>query len=329
MENSRRVNATSIKHINKYRTLNNDPIIIEAGFYGRNLIDYLLKHKFIKLSDIKYQLVAGKSIKHDAFKGYIKYVFNNFEKTTAKKLANQLIGYLGTKYNKSSKGFTSTSYETACAVWTKVLENNEKVSIHKEDDFYLIHKVDDKRRMTENCSINRHVISGSIVKLLEVIDDACDDETEIHGYNTDTVYCVRPKKEYPIKNKEDKFTSDMTGKVFQKIGETPSLIEKSYRKDINIKEYILKRGKGVLVTGGAGCGKTTKLINNAKESKNPIIFNFTNKAVDNIRSRVNDSMKNKVHTFDSYFNKLISDAENLKLSSNKDVFNVIQTNGSR
>ena len=31
-------------------------------------------------------------------------------------------------------------------------------------------------------------------------------------------------------------------------------------------------------------------------------------------------MKNKVHTFDSYFNECISDAENLKLLSNKDVF---------
>ena len=43
----------------------------------------------------------------------------------------------------------------------------------------------------------------------------------------------------------------MIGKVFQNIRETPSLIDKSYRKDINIKEYILG-GKGVLVTGGAG-----------------------------------------------------------------------------
>ena len=29
-------------HIDKYKTTNNEPIIIEAGFYGRNLIKYLL-----------------------------------------------------------------------------------------------------------------------------------------------------------------------------------------------------------------------------------------------------------------------------------------------
>ena len=46
--------------IKKYRTSNNDPIIIEARFYGRNLIDYLLKKKFITFQDIKLQLVTDK-----------------------------------------------------------------------------------------------------------------------------------------------------------------------------------------------------------------------------------------------------------------------------
>ena len=221
------INETYIK---KYKTCENEPIIIEAGFYGRNLIDYLIEHKFIKMSDIKYQIVADKSIKHDAFIGYVKYVFDNFDESTAKKLTNQFIGYLGTKYDKSSKGFTSTSYDTACAVWTEALENNEKVTIHRHDNFYI----DVKRKMTENCSINRHVISGSIVKLLELIDDVCGNETEIHGYNTDAVYCVNPKKEYPIKNKNDKFTTDMVDKLFTMIGESPSDIENKYRKNIDI-----------------------------------------------------------------------------------------------
>ena len=90
---------------------------------------------------------------------------------------------------------------------------------------------------------------------MEVVEDACDNNTEIFAYNTDAVYCERPKKDYPIKNKEDKFTSDMIGKVFQKIGETPSFTEKNYHKDIDISEYTLERGKGILITGGTGCGK--------------------------------------------------------------------------
>ena len=158
------------------------------------------------------------------------------------------------------------------------------------------------------------------MKLLKVIEEACDKQNIIHGYNTDAVYYENSYKEYPIKDKQQNFTSDMIGKVYQKIGETPSMIDKSYRKNIDLNDYEIEPGKGTLITGGAGCGKTTKLINDAKESKNPIIFSFTNKAVDNIRSRVDDSLKNKVHSFDSYFNEFILDAENLKLLANKDVF---------
>ena len=76
----------------------------------------------------------------------------------------------------------------------------------------------------------------------------------------------------------------------------------------------------MLIKGGAGCGKTTNLIKDANKSKNLIIFSFTNKAVDNIRGRVDDNLKTKAHTLDSYVSEFTSDTENLKLLANKDVF---------
>ena len=42
-----------------------------------------------------------------------------------------------------------------------------------------------------------------------------------------------------------------------------------------------------------------------KKSKNPIIFSFTNTAVDNIRNGLKKDMKDKVHTFDSYFDEYV------------------------
>ena len=121
-------------YITKYKTSNNEPVTIEAGFYARNLIDFILDKMYISPEDIKYQLVADRSIKHDAFEGYIKYVFDNFDEKKAKKIANQYIGYLGTKYDKSSQGFTTTSYQTACALWTEAAENNINVSINNMDN---------------------------------------------------------------------------------------------------------------------------------------------------------------------------------------------------
>ena len=228
--------------ITSFKTSNNEPIRVEAGFYNRALIDYLIQKRRIKLEDIKYQLVADKSIKHDAFVGYLKYVFDNFEESVAKAMSNQFIGYLGTKYDKSSKGFTTISHETACAVWTEAAETGEKVTISKEGDIYIVRKQDIKRKMSEHCAINRPVISGSILKLLELIEDTCDPETTIYGYNTDAVYVSRPQKEYPPKDKNVKFTSDMIGRVYQKDNEEPHEIDKKYRNNCTYRR--LHHGPG-------------------------------------------------------------------------------------
>ena len=61
-------------------------------------------------------------------------------------------------------------------------------------------------------------------------------------------------------------------------------------------------GDGAIFYGQAGCGKTTKLIKLAAEATNPIILSFTNKAIENVKSRIDDSLCDKCFTFDSYFN---------------------------
>ena len=49
-------------HIKKYKTYNNEPIHIESGFYSCELILYLLKMKFITIQNIKYQILAERSL---------------------------------------------------------------------------------------------------------------------------------------------------------------------------------------------------------------------------------------------------------------------------
>lgn len=52
-----------------------------------------------------------------------------------------------------------------------------------------------KHRLTEN--INKYV--NDVEKTIELIDDVCDDNTEIIGYNTDAMYCVDPVKVFQEK----------------------------------------------------------------------------------------------------------------------------------
>ena len=112
----------------------------------------------------------------------------------------------------------------------------------------------------------------------------------------------------------------MIGKVYKKPDESLHDIDKQYRKNIELEEYTIAPSYGLLYTGGAACGKTTQLIKDVQVSKNPVIFCFTNKAVDNIRHRLPDVLKGSIHTFDSFFNENMSNTENMKSIEGKDIF---------
>ena len=60
--------------------LNNygSPIKIEAGFYSVNLISYLVDTLNLPTSQIKYKIVTKRALKPDTFKGFIKYIFDEF-----------------------------------------------------------------------------------------------------------------------------------------------------------------------------------------------------------------------------------------------------------
>ncbi len=72
-------------------------------------------------------------------------------------------------------------------------------------------------------------------------------------------------------------------------------------------DYKIETGTGAIFTRGAGCGKTTKLCKMVQEVKSPLVLAFTNKAVENVKSRlikigIEKEEVNKIcHTFDSYF----------------------------
>ena len=65
-------------------------------------------------------------------------------------------------------------------------------------------------------------------------------------------------------------------------------------------------GNGGIYYGGAGCGKTYRLCQNALAADDPIILSFTNNAIQNIKSVLCDEYNNyelakKRYTFDLFF----------------------------
>ena len=87
-----------------------------------------------------------------------------------------------------------------------------------------------------------------------------------------------------------------------KVYSEPLYFEKHYRNNFDPDDYTDFVGDGAIFCGQAGCGKTTKLIKLAAEATNPIILSFTNKAIENVKSRIDERLRDKCFTFDSYFN---------------------------
>ena len=84
-----------------------------------------------------------------------------------------------------------------------------------------------------------------------------------------------------------------------------SYFQKHYRENLDYDSYEKKLGRGCIFNSSAGSGKTTKLCEMVKDAKNPLILSITNKAIENVKSRLiakgYDDANNLCHTFDSYF----------------------------
>ena len=277
------------------------PIKIEAGYYSKNLVNYLVYTLNMPIDRIKKKLITKRTLKPDTFKPFLVYVFSKFPEKQAKLMANSLIGDLGRKYNRTNTGFTCTEYDTAMCCWTRGMAEGRNVTINSFNDIYLIKEQSCERIFSDNTSVNRFVVSEAILKLLQLIKECHGKDSKLYAYNTDGIFLTNPDPEFKLKNKKDvKFKLKHIGKPF--ITDTKLVyFEKKYRENLDYESYKSESGNGKMFIGQAGSGKTTKLCEMVKQSENPLVLSYTNKAVENIKERLGDDYKEKCHTFDSYF----------------------------
>ena len=76
---------------------------------------------------------------------------------------------------------------------------------------------------------------------------------------------------------------------------------------MTFESYETIKGYGCIIIGQAGSSKTTILIQMVKETRNPIVLAFTNKAIKNIKDRISkaqlEEFADKCHTFDAYLSQ--------------------------
>ena len=273
-------------------------ITIEAAFYSSDLINFLLSLGMPR-NQIKYKFEARRCLKPNTYSRFIKYIFDHFDEAIAKKLANSYIGQLGKRFKKIDRGFISTDYDTVLCCWSRAMAEGKSLSINKCNDNYLLREQRCERLFQDNTSINRFIISQSILKTLKLIYKCCDEQSKLIYINTDGFQVLNPFVEFEHK-KNVKFDTSCIGKAYM-TDPNISYIERHYRDNIDIKEFKSINGKGMLYLGAPGTGKTRALCNMVMNCKDPLILSFTNKGIQNVIARLisdgyNDAKKYAIHT---------------------------------
>ena len=80
--------------------------------------------------------------------------------------------------------------------WTAGLSEGKNVTIDYHNGIFMIREQQIDRVFSDHTSINRFVISESILKLLQLMFTCHGKDSVIYGYNTDEIYITNPKKTF-------------------------------------------------------------------------------------------------------------------------------------
>ena len=180
------------------------------------------------------------------------------------------------------------------------MAEGKNVTIDHHNGLFLI-----KEQKIDHTSINRFVVSEVILKCLQLIETCHGEDSVLYGYNTDGIYISNPKVTF--KNKKDvKFRTKHVGKAFITNSDLVYFV-KHFRENMDMSDYKTETGRGCIYNGQAGSGKITKLCNMVQRAENPIVLAFTNKAIENVKSRLisngykkedaNNYVTRSIHTF--------------------------------
>ena len=263
----------------------------------------------MRYANLKYEIQINCSSRYLRGHRFMLYIFKTFPEQTTKKMANSFIGDLGRKYDRTNYGFTCQDLETAQNIWTQGLTDGKNITIDNFEDLYLIREQKiNSRILSDHTSINRYIISLSILQCLHLLKNNWTKHSELYSINTGGFYMTNPKHSY--RNKADvKFDVKHIGEPFVTNG-TPNYFDKHYCENLDYKSFTGKVSKtGKIYYGQAGCGKSWRICQLIYENRDKcIVFSHTNKAVVNIKNILKDKHKlspievNKLcHTFESYF----------------------------
>ena len=294
-------------YINRKIVLSHSTLEFSADMYNANVVNDWLEKGYITIDDITLQKLPSRIIPADSFKASTLEQLNDPAfKDSSKRMINNFVGSLGTLYNKTITGCTTTSRDTADAYQ---LENpNCQISYLGESDTsggsYFIRNTVKELQYSGHMAIHRQIICASYINLDNIsiaINKQNPDAVRL-GYHTD---CIKVQSKIPLKflpkskcSPGDYGFEKFSGTI---IGNNTYPIHKPLTGYTTPTPLIpcneIPNDKGCLIGGGGGYGKSWLL--RKSKNDNDIVLSFTNAAI----NLLTDMGVTNAYTFDRFFNE--------------------------
>jgi hypothetical protein len=175
-------------YINKQISLCDGLMLYPNGYYPLVFVKYLLDKQAITKKDITYYIPAKQYIKADAFKTFVEHVYENYDEHDAKKIINNFIGDLGTRFIKSDKGCITSSLDIACSILLQEKgKDRTNVYIDSLNDNHFVRVQSKQPKYNTGLPIHRHIICGGIINLANLYYTLKSESTRFICFNTDSI----------------------------------------------------------------------------------------------------------------------------------------------
>ena len=154
-------------------------VVIPAGFYGRNLIDYLLENRWLKNQDIKYQIVADASISPHTLRNYVCCLLKMFDDETTDRILHAFVESFECD-TEEEKAYFETRDLLSLHLLYQESRANRIMYVNEVGGSYIVEFCTKRKKMYNSNSFVRHWNSQSIV---DAIESGIEYKNERKGYD--------------------------------------------------------------------------------------------------------------------------------------------------
>jgi predicted GIY-YIG superfamily endonuclease len=175
------------------------------GWYPSFFVEFLIQNgkaiegSELSIKDVLYVQQASHTLKPDIFTNITKKLLELCPK--AKKAINAGVGAYGRRFRKTGSVAITDSVDVAFSM----INNDHSIELTETGKFWFLRKESKQLLFNGNVALRTHIVCMGHIKLFEMEQKICDEQSEVICINTDSIKVLNPRKDFiPVDKKQAK-----------------------------------------------------------------------------------------------------------------------------